>query len=108
MPWALCLLLALLLTRTAQAEAWTALYSSAPVVGADVYMLEKSVDLGVTWTVAAAGTKPRHRYTGTEPGLILFRLSACTATGCTVRGGDGLWHNEAWATASAVTKPGVK
>ena len=79
------------------AGAWTETYSWGAVIGATSYTVEKSVDAGTTWTLEAAPTEPSLTYTGTEPGLTIFRVSACNANGCTLRTADGLWHNEAWA-----------
>ena len=81
---------------TGPAWAWTATYSWTVVAGATSYKVEKSVDNGVTWVLVASPTAATLTYTGAEPGLLLLRISACNANGCTVRYGDGLWHNEVW------------
>ena len=100
--------LAALLGAATPAWAWTATYSWAPVTGATFYKIEKTVDQGAAWTLAASPTAPTYTYTGTEPGLVLFRISACNANGCTVRSADGLWHNEAWQPPLAATNLGVQ
>lgn len=87
--------IALILATAAPAFAWTATYSWAPSTGATSYKLEKSADNGSTWTVVnAAIATTSFAYTGTEPALVLFRVSACNSNGCTVRSGDGFWHDE--------------
>src|SRR3990172_956714 len=91
-----------LLALPTPAWAWTAVYSWSPVPTATIYRIEKSVDNGVAWTVVTATlTAPTYTYTGSEAGLVLFRVSACNANGCTVRPADGLWHNEAWQVPGA-------
>jgi len=110
------IMLLLLLLAVAPASAWTELYSSAPVTGATTYVLERSVDLGETWTIVSTTTKPKHRYTGSETGLTLFRFSACNVNGCTTRAADVIGHNEAWPALvnrgnlplPLLAKPGVK
>ena len=102
------ILLAGLLGVALPAWAWTATYSWSPATGATSYKVEKTVDQGATWTLVASPTTPTYAYTGTETGLVLFRVSACNANGCTVRSADGLWHNEAWQPPSAATNLGVQ
>ena len=89
--------LILLLLIGTPAWAWTKNYASDPVPGATLYRLEKSTDVGVTWTLAVPDSPtPAFTYTGTEPGLVLFRISAIGGAQITARPFDGLWHNEAW------------
>jgi len=90
------LALLLLLGIATSAQAYTEVYTWAPVTGATSYNVYKSVDNGTTWTLVASPTSPTYTYTGTETGLTLFRVSACNSVGCTVRSGDGFWHNDAW------------
>jgi hypothetical protein len=92
----------------APAWAWTESFSWSPVTGATSYKVEKSADTGATWTVASSPTAPAYVYTGTEPGLVLFRVSACNAIGCGVRAGTGFWHNEAWLPPPAPANLGVQ
>jgi len=80
----------------APAWAWTEVYSWSASSGATSYRVERTTDNGTTWTQIGSPTTPTFTYTGTEAGLTLFRISACNAITCVVRGGDGLWHNEVW------------
>jgi hypothetical protein len=90
------LVLAILVLALARpAAAWTQSYTWSVSAGATSYKVEKSIDNGVTWTVTGTPTTPALAYTGTEPGLVLFRYSACNANACVLRPADGLWHNEA-------------
>ena len=87
--------------------AWTAVYSWTVDSRATTYRVEKSVDSGAAWSMAGTGlVAPSFTYTGTEPGLVLFRISNCNAMGCVLRSHDGLWHNEAWAPAGMPVKLG--
>lgn len=91
-----------LLLSSGVAQAWTASYSWAPATGATSYKVEKSVDNGATWTVVSATlASPTLNYTGSEAALVLFRVSNCNSNGCTVRPGDGWWHNEGWTPPPA-------
>jgi hypothetical protein len=99
--------LAVLVAVTA-AEAWTAEYSWQATAGATSYRVEKSTDQGATWVLAASPTSPALVYTGTEPGLVLFRVSACNAVSCTVRPADGLWHDESKQPPAMPASLGVK
>lgn len=83
-----------LLLVPAPALSWTQTYSWSVVATATSYKVEKSVDNGVTWVVAGTPATPTFAYTGTETGLVLFRISACNANACTLRPTDGLWHND--------------
>ncbi len=93
--WLVFVLLACVLS-VSPAWAWPVSLSWGPVTGATSYKVEKSTDGGTTWTSVGTPTVPSFSYTGTETGLVIFRVSACNAVTCTVRYGDGLWHNEAW------------
>lgn len=88
--------LALIITITSPALAWTQQYTWTADPLATTYKVEKSVDNGVTWTVAGTPATPSYTYTGTETGVVFFRVSNCNATGCTTRTYDGFWHNESW------------
>lgn len=76
---------------------WTLTFSWAADPGATTYKIEKSLDL-VTWTeITTAATRPASptfTYQGTEPGMVYFRFSNCSASGCVLRPQDGFWHNE--------------
>lgn len=101
----LLLILIFIVSTPAWTMAWTKTYAVDPVPGATSYRLEKTIDLGNTWIQAGPDSPtPTFIYTGTESGLILFRISALSGTTITTRTFDGLWHNEAWV---AVTTPPV-
>lgn len=99
------LMIATFLLLPVTAHAWTMAMTWSAVPGATTYKVEQSADNGVTWTIVGGPlTTPGLVITnGTEPGLVLFRVSACNSNGCTVRSGDGLWHNEAWAPPAMAT-----
>ena len=105
---ATALLLASLLGAAAPAWAWTATYSWSPATGATSYKVEKTVDQGATWTLVASPTAPTYAYTGTEPGLVLFRISACNAVACTPRWADFLAHDESKQPPPAAMNLGVQ
>ena len=91
----------ILLGIASPAWAWTETYSWIATAGATSYKIEKSVDSGATWTLVSSPTTPTYTYVGAEPALVVFRISACNAVGCTIRAGDGFWHNEAWVPPAA-------
>jgi hypothetical protein len=83
-----------------------------PVTGAGSYKVEKTTDSGATWVVIGTPTLPTLSYNGAEVGLVLFRISACTAVGgggaCTVRAEVGLFHNEAWRPLAMPVHVGIQ
>ena len=100
--------LILILAAVTPAWAWTATYSWSPATGATSYKVEKTVDQGATWTLVANPTSPTYAYTGTEAGLVLFRISACNAVACTPRWADFLAHDESKQPPATVTNLGVQ
>ena len=109
----LCAALALL-CLSSSAWAWpvadTLTWGAVP--NAVSYKVEKTTDNGTTWAVIGSPSTPTLTYNGTETGLVLYRISACTAaTGggiCTVRPEVGLWHNESWRPLSAPANLGTQ
>lgn len=87
---------AFILLAAESASAWTLTMSWAASTGATSYRVDKSTDNGSTWATAGTVTTPTFTYTGTEPGLVLFRVTAINAVGSNTRTADGIWHNEAF------------
>ena len=99
MRYALTLVVLLIATP---AWAWTVadVLSWGASPGAVSYRVEKTSDGGATWTTVGTPALPALTYNGTDAGLVLYRVSACTAVSgggaCTPRPEVGPWHNESW------------
>lgn len=93
------LVLILIVVFVGPAWAWTESVSWDATPGATWYLIEKSTDNGATWAEviffpSGRPTTPAFIYTGSEPGLVLFRLSNCNSITCETRPRAGIWHNE--------------
>lgn len=66
-----------------------------PSTGATGYKLQKSTDLGVTWTTPIdVGNVTVYKYTNVEENtLVLFRASAYNAAGESIRTWSGAWYD---------------
>lgn len=88
------------ITGTAEAQAWTQPLKWDADPRATNYRVEKSVDNGASWSEAtnpaSRPATPAFTYSGSETGLVLFRVLNCNASTCAVRADAGGWHNEAW------------
>ena len=69
------LALALVLLVAAPAFAWTETYTWTADPSATSYKVEKSLDQGATWTSVGTPATPSFSYTGTDTGVVLFRVS---------------------------------
>ena len=86
------------------------LFLAAPVWAADItlgwdavtdvtgYRMYRSVDGGVTWTMAQeVGNVTEVTLTGQpDTGIVLYRVAAYNANGEAVRTWSGAWYNKEW------------
>ncbi len=66
------------------------------VGNADQYRIEKSIDLGATWTVEGTVAAPTIIYTAIgveEDILVLFRVAALAGTAEAIRTWSGAWYD---------------
>lgn len=81
-----------------------------PSTGATGYKIQKSVDLGVTWTTAIdVGNVTTYVYTNVEENiLVIFRASAYNAAGESVRTWSGAWFDSRKKPVAAPSGQGVQ
>lgn len=66
------------------------------VIGATMYNVYISTDLGVTWQKAGSSTLPTLPLMIDGTKLLLFRVTAVAAAGESIPDYRGAWYNGAW------------
>jgi len=81
-----------------------------PSSGATGYKIQKSVDLGVTWSTAIdVGNVTTYIYTNVEENvLVFFRASAYNAAGESVRTWSGAWFDQRKKPTSSPSGQGIQ
>ncbi len=81
-----------------------------PSSGATGYKVQKSTDLGVTWSTAIdVGNVTTFTYTNVEENaLVFFRASAYNAAGESVRSWSGAWFDARKKPISAPSGQGIQ
>jgi hypothetical protein len=78
--------------------------------GATGYKIQKSVDLGATWSAAIdVGNVTTYKYTNVEENVVvLFRASAYNANGESIRTWSGAWFDSRKKPVSSPSGQGVQ
>jgi hypothetical protein len=78
--------------------------------GATGYKIQKSVDLGVTWSAAVdVGNVTTYTYSSVEENvLVIFRASAYNAVGESIRTWSGAWFDSRKKPVSAPSGQGIQ
>lgn len=80
------------------------------VTGASGYKLYASVDQGATWGAGQdVGLVTEYTLTGQpDSGLVLYRVSAYSASGETIRTWSGAWFNADWKPPESPGGAGIQ
>ena len=81
-----------------------------PSTGAIGYKIQKSVDLGVTWSTAIdVGNVTTYKYLNVEENtLVFFRASAYNAAGESIRTWSGAWFDQRKKPVSSPSGQGIQ
>lgn len=103
----LALVFLFLFTAQVQAADITISWDANPK--ATGYMLEYSIDNGLTWTTPQdVGDVTSFLYTVPGNGLVLIRVGAYKTAGITWRLDAGLWYNGDWKPLTAPSSVGIQ